>query len=118
MLIGELSKQSGFSRDTIRYYEKMGIFTVGLEKRDRNSYKNYSLAGLERLHQIRRLKECGFTLLEIRRLLMPDDSNQACENLPAQLAEKIIKIDEKLTVFMEYKHLQGDRILPEAEPGR
>jgi len=25
MLIGELSKQSGFQRDTIRYYEKLGL---------------------------------------------------------------------------------------------
>ena len=103
MLIGELSKRSGFSRDTIRYYEKLGIIVVGMERRADNSYKNYSLAVLERLHQIRRLKECGFTLLEIRRLLIPNGGNQTCKDLPAQLAEKIIKLDEKMAVLLEYK---------------
>ena len=103
MLIGELSKRSGFSRDTIRYYEKLGMVAVGIERRADSSYKNYPLAALERLHHICRLKECGFTLLEIRRLLIHDGGDQACENLPVQLADKIMKIDEKMIVLLEYK---------------
>ena len=103
MLIGELSKRSGFSRDTIRYYEKLGILATGIEKRADSSYKNYTLAILERLHHIRHLKACGFTLLEIKGLLTHDGGDQACENLPAQLAAKIREIDEKMTVLLEFK---------------
>lgn len=36
MRIGELSKRSGFSRDTIRYYEKMGL--IRLHDGDRNGF--------------------------------------------------------------------------------
>lgn len=103
MLIGELSRRSGFSRDTIRYYEKLGVIAVDMERRANNRYKNYSLANLERLHQIRRLKECGFTLLEIRRLLIPNGGNQTCKDLPAQLTGKIKQLDEKRAVLLEYK---------------
>jgi DNA-binding transcriptional MerR regulator len=100
MLIGELAKQSGFPRDTIRYYEKLGLVSIGVNRRAHNGYKNYPVQVLERLQQIYRLKECGFTLLEIRRLLV---NGLTCEGLPVQLAEKISKLDEKLTVLMEYK---------------
>jgi DNA-binding transcriptional MerR regulator len=103
MLIGELSKRSGFSRDTIRYYEKLGLIAMSLDRRADNGYKNYPLEILERLHHIHRLKECGFTLMEIRQLLVNDGSSPVCGNLPAQLAEKISKIDEKMAVLLEYK---------------
>lgn len=103
MLIGELSKRSDFSRDTIRYYEKLGLVVVGKDGRASNGYKNYPSEVLERLHHIHRLKECGFTLLEIRRLLINDARSHPCDNLPDQLAEKILKIDEKMTLLMEYK---------------
>ena len=103
MLIGELSKQSGFSRDTIRYYEKLGLVNVGVNRRATNGYKNYPEESLERLHQIHRLKECGFTLLEIRRLLISGGSGHTCDDLPAQLATKISTLDEKLAILLEYK---------------
>ena len=102
MLIGKLSKRSGFSRDTIRYYEKLGIVATGMGRAG-NGYKNYPLAALERLQHIRRLKECGFTLPEIRRLLVHEGGHPPCANLPAQLAEKIMKIDEKMKVLLEYQ---------------
>lgn len=100
MLIGELSKQSGFPRDTIRYYEKLGLISMATRT---SVYKNYSLEVLERLRQIRRLKECGFTLLEIKRLLINAGDSPTCDDLPAQLISKIAKIDEKMTVLLEYK---------------
>lgn len=103
MLIGELSKRSGFTRDTIRYYEKLGLVVMSKGQRAGNGYKNYSLETLERLQHIHHLKECGFTLLEVRRLLIQGDSGSACDDLPAQLVDKILKIDQKMAVLLEYK---------------
>jgi DNA-binding transcriptional MerR regulator len=37
MLIGELSKQTGLSRDTIRFYEKQGLIAVGRKERRFNN---------------------------------------------------------------------------------
>lgn len=103
MLIGELAKRSGFSRDTIRYYEKLVLVSVATDKRADNGYKNYPLAVLERLHHIQLLKECGFTLLEIRQILTRDPGSHPCADLPDQLAEKIMSIDEKIAILLEHK---------------
>ena len=103
MLIGELSKRSGFSRDTIRYYEKLQILAVAGQRSDNNTYKDYTAASLARLRHIQRLKDVGFTLREIRNLLVGDDETHACHNLPDQLARKLLKIEEQVAVLLEFK---------------
>ncbi|WP_257588478.1 MerR family DNA-binding transcriptional regulator [Leptospira sp. id769339] len=42
MLIGEIVKKTGISRDTIRFYEKEGLFRNCLIIRRDNNYKEYS----------------------------------------------------------------------------
>lgn len=64
MQIGELSKRSGYSRDTIRYYEKLGLININDKTRNSNQYKNYPEQVLKRLQTIREIKEYGFTLQE------------------------------------------------------
>jgi DNA-binding transcriptional MerR regulator len=64
MWIGELSKKSGFSRDTIRFYEKMGLIRLHDASRDRNQFKDYPESVLRRLLAIRAIKDYGFTLQE------------------------------------------------------
>jgi MerR family Zn(II)-responsive transcriptional regulator of zntA len=102
MLIGELSKCSGLSRDTIRYYEKLTLLAVA-ERNTRNDYKNYGREALDRLHHIQRLKGVGFTLREIRRLLTGDGKHHACEDLPRQLAQKLERIGAQVAVLLQFK---------------
>jgi len=70
MLIGQLSKLTGFSRDTIRYYEKIGLIELPRRRHDDSSYKDYPEEVVQRLRAIRKYKELGFTLEEIRELLV------------------------------------------------
>lgn len=70
MLIGQLSKLSGFSKDTIRYYEKIALIVLPKQKSGSSKYKDYSEDILQRLNAIRKYKELGFTLEEIRELLV------------------------------------------------
>ncbi|MBX2906508.1 MAG: MerR family transcriptional regulator [Taibaiella sp.] len=70
MLIGQLSKLTGFSRDTIRYYEKIGLIEMPKKRGGQGSYKDYPEEIVERLRAIRKYKELGFTLEEIRELLV------------------------------------------------
>ena len=51
MLIGELSMRSGFSRDTIRYYEKLSLLTAN-HRDSENQYKNYGEEAVDRLRHI------------------------------------------------------------------
>jgi MerR family transcriptional regulator, copper efflux regulator len=69
MLIGELSKQTGLSKDTIRFYEKLGLITAISNDVSTKSYKKYSLETIERLSTIVQGKGLGFTLSEIKQLL-------------------------------------------------
>lgn len=104
MLVGQLAAKSGFSRDTIRYYEKLGLIQVDKLNRHANNYKNYSPQTLQRLDQITELKAMGFTLTEIVKIL--DDFNhpsEPCANLPAKLNEKISQISEKILALESYK---------------
>ncbi len=69
MLIGELSKQTGLSKDTIRFYEKLGLISAISNDVSTKSYKRYSLDTIERLSTIVQGKGLGFTLNEIKQLL-------------------------------------------------
>ncbi|MEO6315211.1 MAG: MerR family transcriptional regulator [Chitinophagaceae bacterium] len=69
MLIGELSKKSGLSRDTIRYYQKLELIPASGRQADYSNYNNYTEAILKRLLAIRQIKEYGFTLKETHGML-------------------------------------------------
>lgn len=70
MLIGELSARTGFSKDTIRYYEKIGLIVLPKKRRLDRTYKDYPEEMVQVLNMIRKYKELGFTLEEIRKLLV------------------------------------------------
>ena len=69
MLIGILAQESGFSRDTIRYYEKIGLLRLPKKARRENNYNEYSPGILSRLRAIRELKKIGYTLAEIQQVI-------------------------------------------------
>lgn len=64
--IGELSRRTGCNIETIRYYERVGILPTAAR---RGRYRSYAKADTERLSFVRRARELGFTLDEIRALL-------------------------------------------------
>ncbi len=63
MKIGEIEKRTGLTAKAIRLYEEKGLLTVA--RRD-NSYRDYSKLDVERLTQIKVLREMGISLSEIR----------------------------------------------------
>src|SRR5690606_4908144 len=97
MLIGELSKACGLSRDTIRFYEKHGLIVVGKKERRFNNYKEYSEETLKRLLSIKQFKSFGFTLNEVSELLNMLDMNEAtCNNVSNKIDEKVLLINQKI----------------------
>ncbi|MBR0967222.1 helix-turn-helix domain-containing protein [Bradyrhizobium diazoefficiens] len=65
--IGILSERSGVNVETIRYYEKIGVMPI--PARSAAGYRVYDLDHLRRLHFVRRGRELGFSLDELRGLL-------------------------------------------------
>ncbi|SDR47264.1 MerR family transcriptional regulator [Pseudovibrio sp. Tun.PSC04-5.I4] len=65
--IGEASKRSGVSIETIRYYEREGI--VQKPARAENGRRSYSEAEIGQLRFIKRCRDLGFTIKDAKALL-------------------------------------------------
>ena len=68
MRVGELADRSGVSASTLRYYEKLGLLRPA--SRSPSGYREYTKETLDQIALIRRAKELGFSLREIRSLLV------------------------------------------------
>jgi DNA-binding transcriptional MerR regulator len=106
MLIGELSRLTGFSRDTIRFYEKEGLIKVGRKQRRANNYKDYSDDVVKKLLMIKRLKGFGFTLNETSDLIALIEENMAsCSAVNEKVGAKVKVIDEKIRELKQIKNM-------------
>jgi DNA-binding transcriptional MerR regulator len=106
MLIGKLVKETGLSKDTIRFYEKHGLIAVNRKERRSNNYKEYSNEILTRLLTIKRLKNFGFTLNEVSGLLEMIEMNEAsCNNVSHKITEKVNLLDEKIRELITVRTL-------------
>jgi MerR family mercuric resistance operon transcriptional regulator len=65
--IGDLSRQTGCNVETIRYYERVGL--LPRPPRSAARYRLYESGDVRRLSFVRRARELGFTLEEVRALL-------------------------------------------------
>lgn len=112
MLIGELVERSGLTKDTIRFYEKKGLITLGSKGRRSNNYKEYSEQVLEKLTLIRKLKDLGFTLNEIDTFLeLWCDEDASCKNLKYTLENKILLINEQLIKLAYLKNRLTESVI-------
>ncbi len=102
MLIGQLSKATGVSRDTIRYYEKLKLLVVS-NRSASNLYKNYGVDAVKRLHLIKTLKNAGFSLREIRQLCSGTEGANPCSDLPSKLTNKIETINMQIATLQMFK---------------
>ncbi|GAB3504694.1 heavy metal-responsive transcriptional regulator [Pseudoxanthomonas daejeonensis] len=75
MNIGQLARQTGVPIDTIRFYERERVLPT--PHRSANGYRHYGPADTQRLGFVRRAKELGFALDEIRGLLALSDARNA-----------------------------------------
>jgi len=105
MLINELSKKTGVTIHTIRYYENLGLIQgVTDENVKSNNYKNYDDNVVERLEIIMEAKEVGFTLAEIRKLLSGwfEGANSKSDTIEL-FQTKIQEIEKKIKQFKQIK---------------
>ncbi len=75
--IGDLSRATQTKVETIRYYERIGLLAAPL--RTEGNYRAYDDDALNRLSFIRRARDLGFSLEQVRELLaLSDDKTQSC----------------------------------------
>ncbi len=98
-MIGELSRTTGFSKDTIRFYEKIGLIAASERQAGTRIYKEYNQETVERLQIINQGKGLGFTLSELRQIL--DEWGSDAEAIPKReviqiLERKLEEVAEKV----------------------
>ncbi|CAN5399653.1 Hg(II)-responsive transcriptional regulator MerR [soil metagenome] len=104
MLIGELSKKTGLSKDTIRFYEKKGLIEMPKKLRRENNYKEYPENVLNKLNLIVKVKQLGLTLSEIKTFFgLWRDEDASCENLVFTLEDKVKQVDEHMQRLYQLK---------------
>ncbi len=95
--IGKMSKKSGVSKRTLRFYETKGL--ISPEISPKNNYRYYRESDLGKIEEIQSLKSIGFSLDQISELLNAKPEVQTQESLKDILSRKYtqcIKEMEKL----------------------
>ena len=93
--IGALSKATGTTVETIRWYERVGILLP--PARTKGNYRSYRAAHLERLSFVRRARDLGFTLDQVRELLrLADEKDQSCDAVDRVAREHLEEVERKI----------------------
>jgi len=95
MKIGDIAKRTGLKIETIRFYESERLIDPPL--RSGSNYRLYGQSHLDRLSFVKRSRDLGFTLDQVRDLLrLADDPRGSCAEVDAMAVQHIEEIDRKL----------------------
>ena len=95
--IGEVAKKLKINKETIRYYEKIGLLSD--TKRDCNGYRIYTGNDVDFLEFIIMAKEFNFTLKEIASLkttIIGDSGSSQEKQIVEMIDQKINTIDKEI----------------------
>ncbi|RJG52865.1 MerR family transcriptional regulator [Sphingobium terrigena] len=95
LTIGEMGKATSTKIETIRYYEKIGLLPK--PARTSSNYRDYGPAELGRLSFIRRSRDLGFSLDQVRALLgLSDDKSCDCAGIDRIANQHLLEVDRKI----------------------
>jgi MerR family copper efflux transcriptional regulator len=95
LTIGRLAKQAGVNLETVRFYERRGLLPK--PPRSASGYRLFPSDAARRLRFIRRAKELGFSLKEIRELLsLRVSRTTTSRDIRTRAEVKIADIDAKI----------------------
>ncbi|MCI9975626.1 MerR family transcriptional regulator [Clostridioides difficile] len=94
--IGEISKIYGIGRDSLMYYEEIGILKP---VRDVNGYRMYNISDIWKLNLIKEFRSLNFPMKKIKEYL--DD--RSIESTKSILNEELELIDKKMFELISHK---------------
>jgi DNA-binding transcriptional MerR regulator len=104
LTLGRLARAAGLARASLLHYESLGL----PEPQGRSSaeYRLYGAEEVERLRSIRRYREAGLTLAEIRELLAPARSTAGKRSEPALLLEsRLVALNNEIDALRAQQQL-------------
>jgi Cu(I)-responsive transcriptional regulator len=95
LAIGSLAKRTGTKVETIRYYERIGLLPA--PARTDGNYRSYDEAHFGRLSFIRRARDLGFSLDQVRELLgLADERDRSCEAVDQIARQHLAEVERKI----------------------
>lgn len=120
LTIGELAARTGVTAVAIRYYERERVITPAT-RGGTGRYRLYGTADAERLRFVRRARDLGFSLDEVRELLTlaADAPDRPCDDVNriarSHLAQVEAKLEQLIALRAELQRLisacDGDVVL-------
>ena len=112
--IGKVARGSGVAIDTIRFYEREGLLPEPMRRA--SGYRTYDSSAVQRLRFIRRAKNLGFSLDEIRELLaLSQDREHGVEAVKQRATARLADLDRRVREINRIR--RGLRELVDACPG-
>ncbi|HZQ00329.1 MAG TPA: helix-turn-helix domain-containing protein [Reyranella sp.] len=104
--IGPLAERSGVNIETIRYYERIGL--MPRPPRSQGGYRLYGGDDVARLRFVRRARDLGFTLDEVRRLLgLAAGKSNSCRRVRDVAAHHLADIRGKIADLERMERVLG-----------
>lgn len=115
MTIGELARGTQTKVETVRFYEKSGLLPA--PGRTSGNYRAYGPEHLSRLSFIRRSRDLGFSLDQVRTLLdLADHRDRPCEAVDTIAMEHLAEVDRKIADLRALRH-ELDRMIAQCRRG-
>lgn len=106
LTIGLVARRAGVGVETVRFYERQGL--IEEPPRRLSGYREYDDEVVARLGFIRRAKELGFTLKEIKELLsLRRDPSTPAGDVKRRAEAKIADIETKMRTLQKMKKALG-----------
>lgn len=114
--IGQLATAAATPTATIRYYEKIGLLSAPL--RSGSNYRRYGSEDLARLVFVRRARDIGFTIDQVRSLLAFSDRRDGdCCTVMALTEQHLSAVEQKIADLVAMKNYLS-KLLPLCGGGR
>jgi Cu(I)-responsive transcriptional regulator len=109
LTIGDLAKRTTTKVETIRYYERIGLLPV--PARTEGNYRSYAETHLARLSFIRRARDLGFSLDQVRDLLgLADERDRSCEAVDLIARQHLAEVERKIADLVSLRDELTDLI--------
>ena len=116
LVIGELAARTGTSPETIRYYERVGVLPPPM-RAGGGRYRRYGASDVERLLFVRRARELGFSLDEVRELLgLADQPDRSCAEVDQLARAHLASVNDKLAQLAALRD-ELERVIGACEGG-
>lgn len=103
MNIGEVAQSSGVSAKMIRHYESIGL--IRESHRTQAGYRQYQTRDIHLLRFIRRARDLGFSLEQIRQLLsLWDDPRRASADVKRLAQAHIDELDVRIAALTDMRN--------------